>query len=372
MANINFKPWLGAGVLSGTDAQQTNYNTISAPFQPGDLIKSTDFNALLRMTTLVCAGVASAFDIDSLTIDTSEDAINKKLKNPTFETLIVNGSVNGYGSITIAGSISADGFSGRNGTVESRVISTKTLTITKNGSIDASDNGSITAQSITANQIKSPATIEASNLKATTTIEAPAGTITKLSSTNIDTSTIKVDTINPNSAGKITVGSTLSANTIESSLVTVGSTNKTIIGPGTVATNSVTTQTTNGGNISGNQLEISGQIDTKTAAIGETISIGNNAAKISKDGTVLANKYTINGSDTQISNYISTGGNIISTSSIQTPYFDARLCKPIFSKTFQKSELANTTVDIGFQAYNADGYDYLYYVVVAFFIWISR
>lgn len=91
MANINFKPWLGSA--ASTD-QQTYYtglvNAQTDGFQPRALIKAQDFNAILRMTTLVCAGIAGAYNLDGLTIDASEDAVTAAIKNYELPTLKVN------------------------------------------------------------------------------------------------------------------------------------------------------------------------------------------------------------------------------------------------------------------------------------------
>lgn len=275
MAN-NFIPWLGSDAT--TSPQQANYGKIAVTgFEAGGFVKAEDFNAALRMTTLVCAGIASVFGFDSLTIDDSEDTINNKIQNPTFESLNVNGSV------TIIGSLAADGFSGGNGTVESRAVSAETLTITKNGTIDASDGGSITAQNITANEITTQ------NLTATANIEAGAGTITALTSTDIDTSTIKTDTINSNSTGKVTIGSALSTTTIESSSVTVGNTTqKTEISSSGITTNSLTA----GGTISGNNITATDTLTGKSLVI-------NGVTRISDIGSINAGWLTVGKSSSE-------------------------------------------------------------------------
>lgn len=276
MAN-NFIPWLGSNAT--TSPQQANYGKIAVTgFEAGGFVKAEDFNAALRMTTLVCAGIASVFGFDSLTIDDSEDTINNKIQNPTFESLNVNGSV------TIIGSLAADGFSGGNGTVESRAVSAETLTITKNGTIDASDGGSITAQSITANEITTQ------NLTATANIEAGAGTITALTSTDIDTSTIKTDTINANSTGKVTIGSALSTTTIESSSVTVGNTTqKTEISSSGITTNSLTAA---GGTISSNNITAADTLTGKSLVI-------NGVTRISDIGSIKASWLTVGKSSSE-------------------------------------------------------------------------
>jgi hypothetical protein len=79
MANTNFKTWLGSAALSGANSQQNTYNGIINGFSAGGQIKAGDFNAALRMTTLVCAGIAAACGFDTSTIDASEDTIKNAL-----------------------------------------------------------------------------------------------------------------------------------------------------------------------------------------------------------------------------------------------------------------------------------------------------
>lgn len=81
MANTNFKTWLGSDTLSGANSQQNTYNGIINGFSAGGQIKAGDFNAALRMTTLVCAGIAAACGFDTSTIDASESAITSAINN---------------------------------------------------------------------------------------------------------------------------------------------------------------------------------------------------------------------------------------------------------------------------------------------------
>lgn len=275
MAN-NFIPWLGSNATASP--QQANYGKIALTgFEAGGFVKAEDFNAALRMTTLVCAGIASVFGFDSLTIDNSEETITNKIKNPVFESLAV------YGSVNIVGTLYAEGISGGSGTVSSRVVSTETLTITEGGSIDASKNGTIQAQSITANVITGNAAITTEQLN-TGSITASAGTITGLSSTTIDTSTIEVDNINAKTAGKITIGTTLSTTTIESSSVTVGTgSEKTEISSSGITTNSLTAA---GGTISSNNITATDTLTGKSLVI-------NGVTRISDIGSIKAGWLTV-------------------------------------------------------------------------------
>lgn len=78
MAN-NFIPWLGS--TATTSPQQANYGTVAVKgFEAGGFVKAEDFNAALRMTTLVCAGIASVFGFDTNTIDVSEETITKAIQ----------------------------------------------------------------------------------------------------------------------------------------------------------------------------------------------------------------------------------------------------------------------------------------------------
>lgn len=78
MAN-NFIPWLGS--TATTSPQQANYEKIAVTgFKAGGFVKAEDFNAALRMTTLVCAGIASIFGFDTNTIDVSEETITKAIQ----------------------------------------------------------------------------------------------------------------------------------------------------------------------------------------------------------------------------------------------------------------------------------------------------
>lgn len=280
MAN-NFIPWLGS--TATTSPQQANYGKIAVTgFEAGGFVKAEDFNAALRMTTLVCAGIASVFGFDSLTIDDSEDAINNKIKNPVFESLAV------YGSVNITGTLYAEGISGGSGTVSSRVVSTETLEISTGGTIDASKNGTIRAQSITANEIKGNGLITTEQLNAGS-ITASAGTITGLTSTTIDASTIEVDNINAKTAGKITIGTALSATTIESSSVTVGTgSEKTEISSSGVTTNSLTA----GGTISGNNITATDTLTGKSLVI-------NGVTRISDIGSINAGWLTVGKSSSE-------------------------------------------------------------------------
>lgn len=103
MANTNFKPWLGDGAISDpTKLLQNTYSSLTTVgFQPNGFVKAGDFNAALRMATLVCAGLANALGFDSTqTIDSSEAAIAAAIKSPSFTSISTTGAVTAGGVLT--------------------------------------------------------------------------------------------------------------------------------------------------------------------------------------------------------------------------------------------------------------------------------
>lgn len=211
MAN-NFIPWLGSNATASP--QQANYGKIALTgFEAGGFVKAEDFNAALRMTTLVCTGIASVFGFDSLTIDDSEETITNAIQgaNITLGNITTNG-------ITVRQQINTSSISAQY--INGQTINADTVTV--NNAIDGGSlniNGTIQAQSITANVITGNATITTEQLNAGR-ITVRAGTIRGLSSTTIDTSTIEVDNINAKTAGKITIGSNIGS--IKVDRLTVG------------------------------------------------------------------------------------------------------------------------------------------------------
>lgn len=275
MAN-NFIPWLGSNAT--TSPQQANYGKIALTgFEAGGFVKAEDFNAALRMTTLVCTGIASVFGFDSLTIDDSEETITNAIQgaNITLGTITANG-------ITVKRQINTSSIIAQY--INGQTINAEAVTV--NNAIDGGSlniNGSIQAQSITANVITGNATITTEQLN-TGSITASAGTITGLSSTTIDTSTIEVDNINAKTAGKITIGTTLSATTIEGSSVTIGTgSEKTEISSSGITTNSLTAA---GGTISSNNITATDTLTGKSLVI-------NGVTRISDIGSIKAGWLTV-------------------------------------------------------------------------------
>lgn len=275
MAN-NFIPWLGSDATASP--QQVNYGKIALTgFEAGGFVKAEDFNAALRMTTLVCAGIASVFGFDTNTIDVSEKDITNAIQgaNITLGTITANGIIVNQQINT--SSISAQYINGQ-------TINAETVTV--NNAIDGGSlniNGTIQAQSITANVITGNAAITTKQLNAGS-ITASAGTITGLSSTIIDTSTIEVDNINAKTAGKITIGTTLSATTIEGSSVTIGTgSEKTKISSSGITTNNLTAA---GGTISSNNITATDTLTGKSLVI-------NGVTRISDIGSIKAGWLTV-------------------------------------------------------------------------------
>lgn len=102
MANTNFKPWLGDGAITDpAKLLQNTYNGLTTVgFQPNGFVKAGDFNAALRMTTLVCAGLANALGFDATqTIDSSEAAIAAAIKTPSFTSIKTTGDVTASGTV---------------------------------------------------------------------------------------------------------------------------------------------------------------------------------------------------------------------------------------------------------------------------------
>lgn len=103
MANTNFKPWLGDGAITDpTKLLQNTYNGLTTVgFQPNGFVKAGDFNAALRMATLVCAGLANALGFDATqTIDSSEAAIAEAIKTPSFTSINTTGAITASGALT--------------------------------------------------------------------------------------------------------------------------------------------------------------------------------------------------------------------------------------------------------------------------------
>lgn len=275
MAN-NFIPWLGSNATASP--QQANYGKIAGTgFEAGGFVKAEDFNAALRMTTLVCAGIASVFGFDTNTIDVSEKDITDAIQgaNITLGTITANG-------ITVKQQINTSSISAQY--INGQTINAETVTV--NNAIDGGSlniDGTIQAQSITANVITGNAAITTEQLNAGS-ITASAGTITGLSSTTIDTSTIEVDNINAKAAGKITIGTTLSATTIEGSSATIGTgSEKTEISSSGITTNSLTAA---GGTISSNNITATGTLAGKSLVI-------NGVTRISDIGSIKAGWLTV-------------------------------------------------------------------------------
>lgn len=156
MANTNFKPWLGDGAISDpTKRLQNTYSSLTTVgFQPNGFVKAGDFNAALRMATLVCAGLANALGFDATqTIDSSEAAIAAAIKSPSFTSISTTGAVTAGGVLTGASlkigtteRISSDGkFTASNVDVNNSVNASTIHAVSELSGGEVSSEGDVTA-----------------------------------------------------------------------------------------------------------------------------------------------------------------------------------------------------------------------------------
>lgn len=231
MAN-NFIPWLGS--TATTSPQQANYGKIAKTgFEAGGFVKAEDFNAALRMTTLVCAGIASVFGFDSNTIDVSEDIITKAIQ----------------GAKITLGEITAS-------KVSSRDISANTISVTD---INASER--ISGQSLTILNVE----------------RITAGGTIIGTSYKVDNDTV-IDSNKNISGTSLTIGNSAAAITaagdISGKSYTVGNL-QVIDNAGNISGESITSKKiTSTGIITGNSLNINGRgISAQGAITGDSLTI---------------------------------------------------------------------------------------------------
>lgn len=337
MAN-NFIPWLGS--TATTSPQQANYGTVAVKgFEAGGFVKAEDFNAALRMTTLVCAGIASVFGFDTNTIDVSEETITKaiqgakitmgeitvsKLISPYISTYSLSATeieaserISGQ-SLTIlnverisaGGTITGTEYKIDNNTVidNNKNISGASLTIGNNvatisaagdisgtsytaGNLKVIDkDGNISGESVTAKKITSTGTVTANSLDINGRGISSQGVI-KGDSLVVNSLETIDSSRNIKNVGSITASDDIT-------------TNSNISGNNITATGDLTgNKITASGSITGNSI-ITGGINGTYMHIGPNIATTN--LTISSDG-----KLTANGN-------ISAGGYVNSTGSIKT------------------------------------------------------
>lgn len=337
MAN-NFIPWLGSDAT--TSPQQPNYGKIAKTgFEAGGFVKAEDFNAALRMTTLVCAGIASAFGFNNNSIDVSEETITKAIQGAkiTLGEITASKVISSYVSTYILSATeikASERISGQSLTILNveRISAGGTITGTvyKIGNdtvID--DNKNISGASLAiGNNVAtisaagdiSGTSYTAGNLKVIDkdgNISGERVTAKKITSTGaVTANSLDINGRGISSQGVIT-GDSLVVNSLETidssrNIKNVGSitasniitTNSNISGNNITATGDLTgNNITASGSITGN-LIITGGINGTYMHIGPNIATTN--LTISSDGKLTANSN------------ISAGGYVNSTGSIKT------------------------------------------------------
>lgn len=296
MANQNFIPW-----LEGKDqysAQQNQYNNIyKNGFESGNLVKAEDFNAALRMTTLVCAGIASVFGFDNKTIDASEDTIAKAIQAAN----ITLGDITA-GDITV-GDINASSITSKMG------ISTPSVTAAKVGASIINATTTITARGALSGM--------SLNINGTERIDS-TGNIKNIAS---------VDTAGSIRAAGVLEGNSLTINGVEritsegeitGTLVTVNEASMTQLGF-TAGSNLVID---NNSNISANKIVSGTSITAKTVNINGTEMIDSsrnikNVGTINTTGSIITSS-KVNGTNITASGLLK-GNSLIVTG---TPNID--------------------------------------------------
>lgn len=404
MANQNFIPW-----LEGKDqysAQQNQYNNIyKNGFESGNLVKAEDFNAALRMTTLVCAGIASVFGFDNKTIDASEDTIAKAIQaakitlgDITADIIISKMGIN-TPSVTAA-QVNAS-IINANTTITARgALSGMSLNINGTERIDSTGNIKNIASIDTAGSIRAAGVLEGNSLtingveriNSDGNITGALVTVNEASMTHLGFtagSNLVIDNYSNISANKIVSGTSIAANTININGTEMIDSSRNIKNVGTINTagsitasgnvngtnitaskvlkgNSLivtgTPNIDNNGNIDVNSVKVNGstRIDTAGNITGATVKsngkLSGTFLNIGPLNGAVAAKVDINGNI--------QGENITASDYIAAPYFNMNTCPIAYSGLFDKSELRETiTKPIG--SYNPQTYQYLYYVEVA-------
>ena len=397
MANTNFTPWLGS--LATTNQQQKYKDIAGTGFKPKSFVKAGDFNAALRMTTLVCAGIARVFGFDSKTIDTNEDTITKAIQTASITLGDVSAS-----SITCRTSISAP------------TINTTFLTIGNKTIIDSSRN--ITGTNITGTTITATGDISTSggvlkgkslNINGADRIDKDGnitgntykvGNKTVIDSERIITGSNVIadlalvgNSLNINGTDRIDASGNITGTSykINKTVVIDSNTNikgNNITGDGILTGKSLTIsgaeRITDTGIIRGASYNVgntgvidssrniknigtitaTGDISTSGGVLkGKSLNI-NGADRIDKDGNIAGQSYSI-GVRTVIDNSGNISGqNIIANTYIAAPYFDMYKCKLVYSGLFSDSQLSNR-FSVPIEDYSPTTYQYLYYVVIA-------
>lgn len=264
MANTNFIPWLGNGPSTG---QQGNYKSIAGNgFEAGGLVKAGDFNAALRMTTLVCAGIARVFGFDTNTIDASEDIIttaiqtaNITLGNITVGNItanIITAKSKIDTSFVNTGTVNAGDITVGNNIIVNHIIEGQSLNINGTQRIDSS--GNITGYSYKVDEYSSPVIDE---------------------NRNIECHNISADTINVSDTSITSLGYLSGSHIV-------------IDNHANISAETITTT----GMLKGNSLNINGtdRIDSSGNITGASYKVGSNAV-IDSNRNITGNNITATG-----------------------------------------------------------------------------
>ena len=377
MADANFIPWLDTEAT--TNQQEIYKDIVKVGFKPDTFVKAGDFNAALRMTTLVCAGIAKVFGFDSTyTIDASEDTIAKAIQNASIT----------LGDVTL-------------GDITSHSITSNT-TIRAKGRITSDNSYNLGAYTV----IDSGSNIMGASYKTLRGVSV-IDSVGNITGTDITAAgTLKGKSLNINDAATITdegiiTGALVSVN--KASMTYLGFTagpllvidNDANISAERVISKTITgTNITASGVLKGNSLNINntGRVDSSGNITGASYNVGSNAVidsnrnitgtNITASGVLKGNSLNINntgrvdssgnitgasynvGSNAVIdSNRNITGTNITGTNYIAAPYFDMNTCSIVYSGLFMADTLRNI-ISEPFEPYNAKAYQYLYYVVI--------
>ena len=312
MANQNFIPWLEG--KEQYSAQQNQYNNIyKNGFESGNLVKAEDFNAALRMTTLVCAGIASVFGFDNKTIDASEDTIAKAIQaaNITLGDINANSITSKMGINTPSVTAAQVGASIINATttITARgALSGRSLNINGTERIDSTGNIKNIASIDTAGSIRAAGVLEGNSLTINGSeridsygnITGTLVTVDKVSMTHLGFtagSNLVIDNDSNISANKIVSGTSVTANSININGKEMIDSSRNIKNVGTINTEGsiITSGDVNGTNITASS-DVNGTNITASKVLKGNSLIVTGTPKIDTDGNIDVNSVKVNGS----------------------------------------------------------------------------
>lgn len=312
MANQNFIPWLEG--KEQYSAQQNQYNNIyKNGFESGNLVKAEDFNAALRMTTLVCAGIASVFGFDNKTIDASEDTIAKAIQaaNITLGDINANSITSKMGINTPSVTAAQVGASIINATttITARgALSGGSLNINGTERIDSTGNIKNIASIDTTGSVRAGGVLEGNSLtingveriNSDGNITGALVTVNEASMTRLGFtagSNLVIDNNSNISANKIVSGTSIAANTININGTEMIDSSRNIKNVGTINTaGSITTS----GNVDGANITASSNVNGTNITASKVLKgnslIVTGTPKIDTDGNIDVNSVKVNGS----------------------------------------------------------------------------